>query len=193
MAAAVEVDREELDRDRNPRHGADDAAVDEGAPVNRFAPLVGVLHHEPEEDHRGVDAEDCDQCRSLADASQHCDQDDHQRSADRVLPPARRIDSTRHIRVVPAVRQRARDDQVVGRGEQQKERDGDVDPQAEELRRRAELAFAGWPQHVGHVDRQRRRLGDYQQNNRLGGCDKADDHVEAAELACGALVERGCG
>jgi hypothetical protein len=64
--------------DRDPRDGADDAAVDEGPPVHVAARQVDLLLDEPEEDHRRIGAEEADQRDQLADAGEHRDKHDHQ-------------------------------------------------------------------------------------------------------------------
>ena len=68
--------------DRDPRHGADDAPVDERPPVHLVAVDVHLLLHEPEEDHRCVRPEQGDQGDELADPGEHRDEHDHERRAD---------------------------------------------------------------------------------------------------------------
>jgi hypothetical protein len=93
-----------------------------GPPVHLVAAGVHLLLHEPEEDHRRVRPEQDDQGDELADPNEHRNEHDHQRRADRVLPPARRVDRARDVRLVPAARPAAAQREVVDRGEQQERR-----------------------------------------------------------------------
>ena len=189
-AVAVGGGDDELGGDRDPRHGADDAPVDERPPVHLVAVGVRLLLHEPEEDHRRVRPEQGDQGDELADPGEHRDQHDHERRAERVLPPARRIDPARNVRLVPAARPPAAQREVIDRGEQQERGDQPVDPHAAEARR-AVVAGAGRAGQERRRDRERGGRRDREQDDRLQRVHRADDDVQTAQPGGRRGVELG--